>query len=129
MSIIAGKSDIIGCKAVSYTLYGVGLLVKDERIFLTVFAGTLTDTIVIHHGVSTAVHVTALLPVKGSGNIHLIEVEVGGEAKGEVKGMARAVVSIAEKLGCSIDEAIDMLNISDDMKKEVLRFVNEHLKN
>jgi len=52
-----------------------------------------------------------------------------GKAKGKAEGMAMAVVIIAEKLGCSIDEAIDMLNISDDMKKEVLRFVNEHLKN
>lgn len=52
-----------------------------------------------------------------------------GKAKGKVEGMAMAVVSITEKLGCTLDEAIDMLKIPDDMKKEVLRIVNELINN
>ena len=52
-----------------------------------------------------------------------------GLADGKAEGMAMAVVSITEKLGCTLDEAIDMLNIPDDMKKEVLRIVNELLNN
>jgi len=52
-----------------------------------------------------------------------------GKAEGKAEGMAMAVVRITEKIGCSIDEAFDIVNIPDNMKDVVFRLVNELLNN
>ena len=68
--------------------HGIRLLVEEELLFLAVFTGTLAGSVVVHHGIGTTVHVTALLPVEGGGNVHLVDIEVRRESEREIRGDA-----------------------------------------
>ena len=52
-----------------------------------------------------------------------------GLADGKAEGMAKAVLGISKRLHCSIEESAEIAEVPEDMMEEVLKAVNELLKN
>jgi len=58
-----------------------------------------------------------------------LEIRQDAYDEGKVEGMAKAVLGISKRLHCSIEESAKIAEVPEDMMEEVLKAVNELLKN